>query len=267
MTAIKLGASMTRHDVATHQAWLFASARDIELQDFVDPRVLAGEWRATVMAARVALAGHKGRRSTQGPAWRVDAGQRDAVWARDTVRRLIVALDAADAVGACQMVLLSPFDGWYRAHVQPDLGADSRYMAHVGAIMDPVVTRAEDLGITIVIQNNGDADPTARRRLVEDFDSGALRLSVGTGPLEARQVLSGEPLAERFARDAGPLLEHLHLHDLGPAEQPGTKMPMRAGLLSAVMNSDKSPRVVLELRAKQALPPDLERFQTLGLLE
>jgi sugar phosphate isomerase/epimerase len=128
--------------------------------------------------------------------------------------RLLRALEAAKAVGARQMVLHSPYRLWYQNNrlAVPNYAQDKLERVHM--VLDPVVRRAQDSGITLVIENIEDADPATRRALVDSFESAAIALSIDTGRA------SGAPPVDYFVRDAGHQLAHVHLQDVGWPRRP-----------------------------------------------
>ena len=65
MTPLKIGACLKAEEIAPHRDWLFDSARDIELQDFVSHAGLSGAHEDRIAAAISALDGHTGRRGRE----------------------------------------------------------------------------------------------------------------------------------------------------------------------------------------------------------
>jgi sugar phosphate isomerase/epimerase len=138
--------------------------------------------------------------------------------------RLLRALEAAKAVGARQMVLHSPYRLWYQNNrlAVPNYAQDKLERVHM--VLDPVVRRAQDSGITLVIENIEDADPATRRALVDSFESAAIALSIAlsidTGHAQLARRASGAPPVDYFVRDAGHQLAHVHLQDVGWPRRP-----------------------------------------------
>ncbi len=109
---LPVGAALMIADLARHRDWLVAGQRDLEIQDFLRPEVLLGDWRATVAAARAQLDGFAGRLGVHGPFIGLAIDNNDPELAPLITRRYLTALDACSALGATQMVIHSPFTTW-----------------------------------------------------------------------------------------------------------------------------------------------------------
>lgn len=90
-------------------------------------------------------------------------------------------LDVCDAIGATQMVIYSPHATWDHNNMDGLDGARDRLIENTHAALDAAVRRAGDQGITLVVENIENVDPSDRRCLVESFGSDAIRLSIDTG--------------------------------------------------------------------------------------
>ena len=125
MTPLKIGAALHASDIADHRDWLFDDARDIEIQDFMSHAALTVELDDRIAAARQALDGHTGRRGIHGPYEGLAIDNKDAELRPLITRRFLTALEAADRIGARQMVLHSPYNAWSRnnLHNWPDYRA------------------------------------------------------------------------------------------------------------------------------------------------
>ena len=62
-----VGVAMMVADLDRHHNWIIEGRRDLELQDFIDPAILDGDWRGYVERARHRLDGHDGRLGIHGP--------------------------------------------------------------------------------------------------------------------------------------------------------------------------------------------------------
>jgi len=130
----------------------------------------------------------------------------------------------------------------------------------------PVLIRAEDMGVTFVLENIEDIEPADRARLCAALDWQALALSVDTGHAHYAHGSTGGPPVDYFIRDAGTKLAHVHLQDadgfgrsamvqscgpgcLRPLRKPG---PTRARSLSC---------------PKAGMIPSARYLQSLGLAE
>jgi len=159
MTPLKIGACLKVAEIADHRDWLFGSARDIELQDFTTHASLTTELGDIVAAAKAALDGHDGRVGIHGPFVGLDMDNKDPELQPLITRRFLTALEAAEQVGARQMVLHSPFDLWYQNNIHCYPGYAEGMARRIHQIMDPVVEAAAASGITLVIENILDVRP------------------------------------------------------------------------------------------------------------
>ena len=67
MQPIQIGAALMVADLTRYRDWLIAGQRDLEIQDFLLPGVLTGDWQARVDAAKARLDGFTGRLGIHGP--------------------------------------------------------------------------------------------------------------------------------------------------------------------------------------------------------
>ena len=269
MTPLKIGACLKAAEIATHRDWLFDSARDIELQDFVSHAGLNGEYEDRVAAAKAALDGHTGRRGIHGPYEGLDLDNKDPELQSLITARFVKSVEAAERVGARQVVLHSPYNAWFQNNrlARPNYAED--LLATVHATLDPVVRAAEARGVTLVIENIVDVDPAHRRAMVESFGSPAIALSIDTGHAQIAHVQTGAPPVDFFVRDAGGGLAHVHLQDLdGHADRhwaPGEGKVPWIEVFRALADCDSDPHLVLELRDKADIPKGFAYLEALGL--
>ncbi|AMY70593.1 sugar phosphate isomerase/epimerase family protein [Frigidibacter mobilis] len=269
MTPLKIGACLRSAEVAAHRAWLFEAERDIELQDFMTHAALGAERADRIAAAKAALAGHTGRVGVHGPYEGLDIDNKDAELRPLITARFLRALEAAEAVGARQMVLHSPYRAWFQNNRLAAPGYPEAKLDRIHDVLDPVVRQAEAAGITLVIENIEDVDPATRRGLVESFASPAVALSIDTGHAQLARRMSGAPPVDYFVRDAGALLAHVHLQDVdGHADRhwaPGEGEIEWAGVFRALAECQGAPHLVLELRDKTEIPKGFAYLEALGL--
>ena len=269
MTPLKIGACLRASEIATHRDWLFDAERDIELQDFMTHAALGAERAERIAAANAALAGHRGRVSIHGPYEGLDIDNKDAELRPLITARFLRALEAAEAVGARQMVLHSPYRAWFQNNRLAAPGYPEAKLARIHDVLDPVVARAEAAGITLVIENIEDVDPATRRGLVESFASPAIALSIDTGHAQLARRMSGAPPVDYFVRDAGALLAHVHLQDVdGHADRhwaPGEGEIEWAAVFRALADCPSAPHLLLELRDKADIAKGFAHLEALGL--
>ncbi|MFY0616306.1 sugar phosphate isomerase/epimerase family protein [Shimia sp.] len=269
MTPLKIGACMLAREIVDHRDWLFDADRDIELQDFGSYQALTHELDDRVAAAKAALSGHHGRVGIHGPYEGLDMDNKDPELRPLITARFLKALEAADRVGARQMVLHSPYKRWYQWNLfnKPDYAAT--VLGRVHDIMKPVVEQAEALGVTLVIENILDVDPATRRDMVDSFGSDAIALSIDTGHAHLARRMSGAAPVDYFVRDAGDQLKHVHIQDLdGHADRhwaPGEGEIHWVEVFRALADCQSAPHLVLELRRKADIPKGFAHLQGLGL--
>jgi sugar phosphate isomerase/epimerase len=269
MTPFKIGACLKAAEIGAHRDWLFNSARDIELQDFVSHAALTGEYEDRIAAANAALDGHTGRRGIHGPYEGLDLDNQDPELQSRITARFLKSVEAAERVGARQVVLHSPYNAWFGNNrlARPNYAED--LLATIQEILGPVVRAAEARGVTLVIENIVDVDPAHRRAMVESFGSKAIALSIDTGHAQIAHVQTGAPPVDFFVRDAGDRLAHVHLQDVdGHADRhwaPGEgEVPWRA-VFRALADGNSAPHLVLELHDKADIPKGFAYLETLGL--
>lgn len=271
MTPLKIGAALAPHEIDAHRDWLFDSDRDIELQGFSQHTHLTVELEDRIAAAKAALAGHSGRLGIHGPYEGLDMDNKDPEVRPIITARFLTALDAADRVGARQMVLHSPYTRWYAKNRlnKPNYWEDK--LSRIHDVMGPVVKAAEDKGITLVIENIFDVDPASRRAMVDSFATSAIALSIDTGHAHLARRMSEAPPVDYFVREAGDQLKHVHLQDLdGHADRhwaPGEGEIHWPEVFRALSACTSEPHLVLELRRKSDIPTGFAHLKTLGLVE
>ncbi|MDP5085227.1 MAG: sugar phosphate isomerase/epimerase [Yoonia sp.] len=270
MTPLKIGACVRATEITTCRDWLFEADRDIELQDFMTHAALTTEYDDRIAAAKGALAGHRGRVGIHGPYEGLDIDNKDAELRPLITARFLRALMAAEAVGARQMVLHSPYRAWYQNNRLAAPAYAQEKLDRVHMVLDPVVKRAAETGITLVIENIEDVDPATRRALVDSFDSPAVALSIDTGHAQLARRAAGAPPVDYFVRDAGSQLAHVHLQDVdGHADRhwaPGEGEIEWAAVFRALADCDSAPHLVLELRNKADIPKGFAYLKGLGLV-
>lgn len=271
MTPLKIGACLKAEEIKDHRDWLFDADRDIELQDFGSYTGLTQELDERIAVAKAALDGHKGRVGIHGPFEGLDMDNKDPEVQPLITARFLKALEAADQVGARQMVLHSPYSRWYQWNRLNKPNYDETMLGRLYTVMDKVVKSAEDKGITLVIENILDVDPASRRRMIDSFDSKAIAVSIDTGHAHLARRMSGAPPVDYFVHDAGDQLQHVHLQDLdGHADRhwaPGEGEIHWPEVFRALGECQSKPHLVLELRRKSDMPAGFKYLESLGVAE
>ena len=270
MNALKIGACLKATEIADHRDWLFDAGRDIEIQDFMSHAALTTEFEDRISAAKSALNGHEGRTGIHGPFEGLDIDNKDAELQPLITARLLKALEAADRIGARQMVLHSPYTLWFQNNVFSWKGYVQNKLERIHDILNPVVKAAEEAGQTLVIENIQDVRPETRRLMVDSFGSDAIALSIDTGHAQLARRMSGAPPVEDFVRDAGDQLAHVHLQDVdGHADRhwaPGEGEIEWTAVFRALGECPSAPHLVLELRNKADIPKGFLALRELGLV-
>ena len=208
-----IGAALAVDELAQFRDWLLEKNRDLELQTFHNAGVLVSDWQPLVTEVKRQLDGYTGRLGLHGPFWGFTVSTSDAMVQKVVQHRMAQALDVCAAVGATQMVIHSPFTTWDYNNLDQLSGQRERLFENTHATLAPVVRRAADQGVVLVMENIEDIDPADRKRLCESFGSDALRLSIDTGHAEYARGSTGAPPVDYFVRSAGEALNHIHLQD------------------------------------------------------
>ena len=147
-----IGAQLTVLDLAKHRDWLFEKNRDLELPEFCMADILAGPDPFIDMAKK-ALDGWSGRLGIHGPFAGFELDVKDKEIRAVVQGRIGQALDVCEKLGATQMVLHSPYDGW-DAHNLDNRPTDrAKRIAAICDTLAPAVKRAEGLGVEMVLEN------------------------------------------------------------------------------------------------------------------
>lgn len=271
MTPLKIGACLKAEEIKAHRGWLFQADRDIELQDFTTHEALTNEFDDRIALAKSALSGHAGRVGIHGPYEGLDIDNKDAELRPIITARFLKALEAADQVGARQMVMHSPYTAWYHTNRLASPNYAETKLARIHDVLTPVVRAAEEKGITLVFENIQDVDPAYRRLMMDSFASKAVALSVDTGHAQIAHCRSGAPSVDFFVRDAGRALAHVHLQDVdGYADRhwaPGEGTIHWVEIFRALAECESAPHLILELRRKADIPMGFAYLEALGLVE
>lgn len=269
MTELVIGACLPVDQLPTYRDWLFDKDRDVELQSFHTAEALESDWRQMAEEARRQLDGHKGRIGIHGPFWGFTIHSMDPAIRRVVETRMMQGLDVCEAVGADQMVIHSPYTTWDANNLDQLPDQRSKVIEYTHDTLKAVVKRAEDQGVTLVIENIMDKDPSDRKRLAESFGSDRVRLSVDTGHAHYAHTSTGAPPVDYYISDAGEMLEHVHLQDAdGYADRHwglGEGTIRWHGVFRALEAHGRRPRLVLELRDKAKIPASMAYLEAQGL--
>ncbi len=264
-----IGAALAVTELETYRSWLLDKQRDLELQTFHSAEVLNGDWRPLAEEARKQLDGYTGRLGIHGPFWGFTIHSLDPDVRAVVARRMDQGLDVCAAVGATQMVVHSPYSTWDYNNLDNNPGARERIIENVHDTLGAAVKRAEDQGVTLVIENIEDIDPMARKALAQSFGSEAVRLSIDTGHAHYAHISTGAPPVDYFVTAAGEMLHHIHLQDSeGYADRHwalGEGTVRWAAVFRAIGRLTIKPRLILELRGKSGIPASMALLEREGL--
>ncbi|MFB9991587.1 sugar phosphate isomerase/epimerase family protein [Deinococcus oregonensis] len=251
----RIGLALNVAELREHIGWLREGARDVELQDITRPEVLAGDWQAVAREIRELLEGYSGRIGIHGPFWQLSVAPRDPAVRELVQARLNLGLDFAQAIGATQMVIHSPFDFFGHPMSVPGarLGPE---LERVHQTLEQVVQRAGDQGVTLVVENIYDLSPVPLLELIGSFDLPHVRLSVDVGHAHL-MTQRGGPAPQVWLDQAGSLLGHVHLCDNDRTSDqhlaPGEGTIHWPGVLRSLQHVSAEARLVAEVKPP-ALP-------------
>ncbi|MCQ4160468.1 sugar phosphate isomerase/epimerase [Roseomonas sp. GC11] len=266
-----LGAALTINSLPRHRDWLLEKQRDLEIQDFHKAEVLDGDWRPLAERLRALLDGHTGRLGIHGPFWGFKIDSQDPEIRAVVRRRMMQGLDVCAALGATQMVVHSPFTTWDHNNLDAFPGARAQLVERVHNTLRDVVSRAEEMGCELVIENIEDKDPRDRIALAASFNSAAVKVSLDTGHANYAHVSTGAPPVDFHVLLAGEALHHIHLQDTdGHADRhwrPGQGNILWHSIFAALATTRANPRLILELRDHNAVLDGAAHLVALGLAE
>ena len=265
-----VGAQLTVLDLDRHRDWLFEKNRDLELAEFAMADILRSP-DVFVGMAREKLDGWDGRLGIHGPfsGFELHTGDRDIQAIVQT--RLEQGLDVCDQLGAVQMVIHSSFDPWDRDNLDLRPKMRQRRAEAIVKTLRPALKRAEDQGVTLVLENIKDCEPQDRMLVVEAADSPALRLSVDTGHANWAHHIQGAPPPDRFIALAGDKLAHVHLQDTdGYADRHwhlgAGNIPWMA-VMEAIAVTKTNPHLIVEINDFDRIPESVRYLESLGLAQ
>jgi len=266
-----LGAALHIEHLKTHRNWLIEKQRDLEIQDFIWADLLNGDWKPLADEIKAMLDGYTGRRGIHGPFWGLNIDNEDPEIRAVVTKRLMQGLDVCAHLGATHMVVHSPFTTWDYHNLEGNPGAHDALFDRVHACLDPVVARAENEDVVLVIENIEDIDPYARVILADSFESNAVRVSIDTGHANYAHGKHNAPPVDYFVHAAGNMLHHIHLQDTdGYADRHwaiGEGNISWPAVFAAIRQSTDNPRLILELKDYTKISASAAYLESLGLAE
>jgi sugar phosphate isomerase/epimerase len=266
-----LGAALSIASLRAHREWLLSRQRDLELQDFFRADVLDGDWRGAADQLNQLLDGFEGRLGIHGPFWGFKIDSHDPLVRAAVRTRMLQALEAAEEVGATQMVIHSPYTTWDHNNLDLYPGNREAVIERVQSTLSDVIRRAEQIGCELVIENIEDKDPHDRVHLARALNSRCVRVSLDTGHANYAHVSTGAPPVDYYVDAAGDMLTHVHLQDTdGYADRhwaPGEGTIRWTAVFRALDRLRSNPRLILELRDHGAVLAGAKHLTELGLAE
>ncbi len=235
------------------RGWI--DGRDVEIRDFTTLGALAGDnWRGIAGRVKAEFAGHAGRIGLHGPFLGFAIDQPDPDLRAIVQARMLAALDALEIFcGGRQghMVLHSPFTTWSGFNRGTEMDDQQGITERTLDVLAPVVRRAEETGVTLVIENCEDRDPMERVDLVRAFGSETVQVSLDTGHAQYAHGSTGAPPVDAYVRAAGAHLAHVHLQDAdGVADRHwalGRGTIRWHGVFMALRELPEMPRLIIEM--------------------
>lgn len=265
-----IGAQLSVLDLDRHRDWLFEKHRDIELPEFCMADVLRNP-DAFIAMAKQKLDGWQGRLGIHGPFAGFELDSKDSDIRAVVQHRLDQALDVCAKLGAVQMVIHSPYDGWDHSNLDTAPKNRERRVAAILKLLEPVLKRAEHLGVVLVLENIKDLAPSDRADVISAAHSEALRLSVDVGHAHWAQHVCGAPSAAAFIADAGEDLAHVHLQDTdGLADRHwvlGEGNIAFPEIFAALGNINANPHLIIEINDFSRVQEACAYLESLGLAQ
>ncbi|MFN4171022.1 MAG: sugar phosphate isomerase/epimerase family protein [Pseudorhodobacter sp.] len=269
MTLPVLGAAMTLDMLDLHRDWMLSAPRDLEIQSFCTARALTGDLSGPIARTRKLIDGLEGRIGLHGPYIGFTLDSADPDVAMIVQKRLMQALGVCEAIGATQMVVHSPVTGWDHGGHLDDPNEPLIQIEKLRYLLGPVLKRAEDSGVTLVMENIEDVDPAARCRIVDALASPALKVSLDTGHAQYAHVRLGAPPVDLYVKAAGKRLDHVHLQDSdGFADRhwhPGDGPLNWRAIFAALARLKQNPRLILEVNDLRGLRKGADHLIAMGL--
>ena len=264
MTFSKLGAAITFDVEEKVFNWLCDAERPIEVQDFTSPNILNSDFTGLVLEYKDKLKSHKGTIGLHGPFFGLDLGNREIELQKLISKRLFVALNICEQLGAKYMVIHSPFNDWMNLNKRQYPHVLSSTISAMTDILEAPLKRASDIGCTLVLENCDDTDPKMRLNAIQEINHPNLRLSLDTGHAFLSHSNYNAPSVIDFIDAAEGYLAHVHLQDVdGYADRhwlPGEGSITWPAVADALKNCPTKPHLVIEVRKNMHRIPNAINF-------
>ncbi|MCP9482508.1 sugar phosphate isomerase/epimerase [Shimia sp. CNT1-13L.2] len=264
-----VGAALTLDGFDALRDEMFDHDRDLELQDFHNPLVLDSDFAPLVDRAKRALDGYRGRHGIHGPFWDLPLATWDPMIRKVIHDRMFKALEICETLGSSHMVVHSPYLEWDHRNIMHYPNAKESIFERFQTTMAPVVARAEDTGVTLVLENISDIDPHFRVELAASLGSDALQVSVDTGHAHYAHGACGAPPVDYYVKAAGNALQHVHLQDAdGYADRHwalGDGSIRWQSVFDALACLQSTPRLIIEVHVPNGVERSIAYLRKSGL--
>ena len=251
-------------------SWLREAQRDPELQSFVDAEVLNGDWHGVAEQPLRLLDGHRGRLGIHGPFWGWTLASYDTDVRAVVRKRMDQALDVCDALNATHVVIHSLLTKWGYNHRGLYPKDTARMQDALHDTLHAALTRADDKGVTFVLENIEHKDTAKRATLCWALVWKALALSLGIGHANYAHGSKGAPPVVFCIHAAGNRLGHMHLQDTdGYSDrhwQLGHGNILWHSVFAALSEITSNPSLIIELRDKAGVIPSARHLANLCLV-
>lgn len=263
-----IGAQLSTLNLDAHRDWLAEKNRDLELVEFCMADILRDPDPFTSIA-KAKLDGWHGRLGIHGPFYGFELDVKDADIRAVVQKRMDQALDVCAALGARQMVVHSPYDYWDQHNLDNTPRGRENKVSAILKTLGPALKRAENQGVTLVLENIKDADAQARAMVVKAADSPALKLSIDTGHAYWAHRACGAQSVGEFVTIAGADLCHVHLQGSDghadrhwPLDQGDTDW---AEIFAALAKTGATPHLIVEINDFTLIKRSVAHLAALGL--
>ena len=197
-----------------------------------------------------------GRVGIHGPFWGLDLANPDPLLRGAVKKRLMQGLAIVKQLGATHMVIHSPVNPWMHRSILNNQGEKTRVIDIVKDTLSKVLSKAEEIGCTLVMENINDLDPRLQLDIIRALESEYLRMSIDIGHAFCMHTQHGAPPPDQFVAEAGNYLAHVHLQDTdGYIDRhwlPGEGKINFKAIFDELAKLEHEPRLIIEVKNKAA---------------
>lgn len=262
-----IGAALRLDEFIQNRDFMEEKNRDLELQDFHWPAMIGGDMSDLIKRTKDTLKNYQGRIGIHGPFWDFNVAAWDPQFRALAQKHMQKGLDVCASIGATHMVVHSPFTIWDFHNRDNYPNARAGLIERATETLRPLVERAQQEGVILVLENCEDLDPDDRVFLAKSFHSDAIAVSVDTGHAHYAHGRHQAPPVDAYIKCAGSFLQHVHLQDADGYSDRHWAIGRGSINWQSVFAAlpDSNPRLILELRDKTGLRESLNYLQKLDL--